>query len=274
MLTWLVTACSGPGLLNAMAPTRGIAVAEAVPYADGPRHKMDIYRPARGGGPVVVFLYGGGWRTGSRSMYRFVGAALAEQGFVVAIPDYRVFPEAPFPGFVEDAAAAFAWVAAHAADYGGDPRRMFLMGHSAGAHIAAMLTLDKTFLGQVGLDPDRAIAGMVGLAGPYDFLPLNDPDLDPIFAPAGDLTLTQPIAFARSGAPPMLLLTGDADTVVYPRNSEHLAARIVALGGQASVRRYGSVGHATIVGAFSGVLAWKAPVLADSVAFLQAEAAR
>ena len=274
MLTWLLSACSGTGLLNAMAPSRGIAVSDGVRYADGDRHRLDLYRPAADGAPVAVFLYGGGWRAGDRGMYRFVGAALADRGFLVAIPDYRVYPEAAFPGFVEDAAAAVAWTKAHAAEYGGDSSRMFLIGHSAGAHIAALLTLDKSFLGRVGMDPDRDLAGTIGLSGPYDFLPLHDQELEPIFAPAGDLALTQPITFARSGAPPLLLLTGDADRVVYPRNADNLAARVTALGGRAEVRRYSGVGHMTIVGALSGLLAWKAPILADSVTFMRAEAAR
>jgi predicted esterase len=133
-----------------------------------------------------------------------------------------------------------------------------------------MLTLDKSFLERVGLDPDRDIAGMIGLSGPYDFLPLHDPDLVPIFAPAGDLALTQPITHARAGAPPVLLLTGTGDTVVYPRNSLRLAARIEALGGRATVRPYSGVGHMTIVGALSGLLSWMAPVLDDCVAFMRA----
>ncbi len=273
MLTWLLSACSGTGVLNALAPSQGISVTSGVPYADGDRHDVDIYRPARPGAPVVVFLYGGGWRAGNREMYRFAGAALANRGFVVVIPDYRVYPEASFPGFVEDAAKAVAWTKAHAGEYGGDPGRLFLMGHSAGAHIAAMLTLDKSFLGRVGLDPDRAIAGMIGLSGPYDFLPLNDRALEPIFAPAGDLALTQPITFARPGAPPMLLLTGESDTVVYPRNSLNLTARLKALGGRVEVRQYSGVGHMTIVGALSGALSWMAPILRDCVAFMRAEGA-
>ena len=273
MLTWLVSACSGTGVLNALAPSRGIAVEDGVPYAGGIRHSLDIYRPARPDAPVVVFLYGGGWKTGDRSMYRFVGAALADRGFMVVIPDYRVYPEAAFPGFVDDAALAVAWTKAHAREYGGDAGRVFLMGHSAGAHIAAMLTLDKSFLGRVGLDPDQAITGMIGLSGPYDFLPLVDPGLFPVFTPAGDLALTQPITFARAGAPPMLLLTGEADTTVYPRNSLRLAARIGALGGRAEVRQYSGVGHMTIVGALSSALAWMAPILNDCVAFMRKEGA-
>ena len=273
MLTWLVSACSGTGVLNALAPSRGITVEDGVPYAGGIRHSLDIYRPARPDAPVVVFLYGGGWKTGDRSMYRFVGAALADRGFMVVIPDYRVYPEAAFPGFVDDAALAVAWTKAHAREYGGDAGRVFLMGHSAGAHIAAMLTLDKSFLGRVGLDPDQAITGTIGLSGPYDFLPLVDPGLFPVFTPAGDLTLTQPITFARAGAPPMLLLTGEADTTVYPRNSLRLAARIGALGGRAEVRQYSGVGHMAIVGALSGALAWMAPILNDCVAFMLGEGA-
>ena len=269
MLTWLLSACSGTGVLNALAPSQGITVTNGVPYADGDRHSLDIYRPARTDAPVVVFLYGGGWKAGDRSMYRFVGAALADRGFLVVIPDYRVYPEVRFPAFVDDAAAAVAWTKAHVGGYGGDPGRMFLMGHSAGAHIAAMLTLDKSFLGRVGLDPDRDFTGMIGLSGPYDFLPLNDPELDMIFAPAGDLAKTQPIDYARPGAPPMLLLTGETDTIVYPRNSRGLAERMQAKGGRAVLKIYSGVGHLTIVGALSGLLAWKAPVLDDVVAFMR-----
>ena len=273
LLTWLLSGCSGAGLLNAMVPSRGIVVTAGVPYADGDRHALDIYRPATPNPPVVVFLYGGGWRAGDRSMYRFVGAALADRGFLVVIPDYRVYPEVRFPAFVDDAAAAVAWTKAHVGEYGGDSGRVFLMGHSAGAHIAAMLTLDKSFLGRVGLDPDRAIAGTIGLAGPYDFLPLHDPELEPIFAPAGDLALTQPVTFARAGAPPMLLLTGEGDTTVYPRNSRNLAQRLQAKGGRAVLRVYGDVGHVSILGALSRVLSWKAPVLDDCVAFMRGDGA-
>ena len=269
LLTLLLSACSGAGVLNALAPTQGITIVPDVAYAPGPRHALDIYKPAQSHPPVVVFVYGGGWRTGDRADYRFVGAALAARGFLTVVPDYREYPEVKYPGFVQDAAAAVAWTKAHAAQYGGDPDRLFLMGHSAGAHIVAMLTLDKAFLAAEGLDPDRDIAGMVGLAGPYDFLPLTDPVLGTIFAPAGDLTLTQPITYARPGAPPMLLLTGENDTTVLPRNSQRLAARVTALGGRAEVRVYPGIGHIMLVGALSRALSWLAPVLNDSVAFMR-----
>jgi acetyl esterase/lipase len=269
LLTWLLGGCSGAELLNAVAPSAEIVVTTDVAYGQGPRRKLDIYRPIPANAPVVLFIYGGSWKSGDRSMYRFVGGAFASRGFVTVVPDYRVYPEVKYPAFIDDAAAAVAWIKANIANYGGNPRRIFLVGHSAGGHIAAMLTLDKAFLADVGMDPDRDIAGMIGLSGPYDFLPLHDPVLETIFAPAGDLTKTQPIAFARSGAPPMLLLTGESDTTVYPRNSRQLAEAIQKRGGRASLKVYPGLSHVMIAAAFSRLLSWKAPILDDCVAFMQ-----
>ncbi|MFL5255839.1 MAG: alpha/beta hydrolase, partial [Rhodopila sp.] len=231
-LTTLLTACSPVTVLNAMAPTAGLTITQAVAYGVGPRHRLDIYAPAQPDAPVVVFLYGGGWTDGDRALYRFLGAALAAHGYLTVIPDYRVYPEIRFPAFIQDAAAAVAWTTANIARYGGDPRRIVLMGHSAGAQIAAMLTLDKQWLGAEGLDLDRDLIGMIGLSGPYDFLPLNDPQLKAIFAPAGELRLTQPIAFARGDAPPMFLATGASDDTVWPHNTLNLAAAVRKDGGQ------------------------------------------
>ena len=205
-----------------------------VRYAAGERNSLDVYAPdSTSFSPVVVFIYGGGWKDGEKSQYRFVAAALAARGFLTVVPDYRLYPEVRFPVFLRDNAAAVAWTKANIARFGGDPRRIFLMGHSAGAYNVAMLTLDKRWLGEAGLDPDRDLSGMIGLSGPYDFLPLHDPVLETIFAPAGNLCLTQPITFARGNAPPMLLATGTNDTTVLPRNTQHLAAAIRRDGGRA-----------------------------------------
>ncbi|WP_428485463.1 alpha/beta hydrolase [Rhodopila sp.] len=271
-----VAGCSPVSVLNALAPRAGIAVTHDVPYAPGPRQTLDIYAPDHdaktadqaAGAPVVVFIYGGGWKDGDKSMYRFVAATLAARGFLTVVPDYRLFPQVRFPVFIQDAAAAVAWTRANISRYGGDPHRLFLMGHSAGAHIAAMLTLDKQWLRADGLDPDRDIAGMVGLAGPYDFLPLHDPELEDIFAPAGDLRLTQPITFARGDAPPMFLAAGTDDTTVRPSNTEHLAAAIRRDGGRVEEKLYPGIGHPMILGAIAGPLRWFAPVLRDVTAFL------
>lgn len=282
MVRWLwgllmlsvLAACSPVAVLNALAPKSGITETRDVRYGPGDRHTLDIYAPnADRDAPVVVFVYGGGWKDGDKSEYRFVGAALAAKGFLTVIPDYRLFPEVRFPVFLQDNAEAVAWTKAHIAAYGGDPGRIFLVGHSAGAYNVAMLTLDKQWLGAVGLDPDRAISGMAGLAGPYDFLPLHDPELEDIFGPAGDLRLSQPITFARGNAPPMFLAAGTDDHTVFPRNTEHLAAAIRRDGGVVEERLYPGVNHTKIIGAMAGVLNWLAPTMKDVTGFLDTQVA-
>ena len=235
---------------------------------------ISIRRKAEARRRVVVFVYGGGWTDGNKGTYRFVATALAAHGFLTVVPDYQVFPQVRFPTFLQDNAAAVAWVKRNIARYGGDPGRIFLMGHSAGAYNVAMLTLDKQWLGAEGLDPDRDIIGTIGLAGPYDFLPLHDPELEDIFAPAGDLRLSQPISFARGDAPPMLLLAGSTDTTVLPRNTEHLAAAIHRAGGAVREEIYPGVNHTKIIGAMAGVLRWLAPTFGDATGFLDQHAGR
>ncbi len=270
----LLSACSPVGVLNALAPSAGIQETHDVRYAPGDRHTLDIYVPqGKTPAPVVVFFYGGGWTDGAKADYRFVAATLAARGFLTVVPDYRLYPQVQFPAFLEDNAAAVAWTRANIARYGGDPSRLFLMGHSAGAYNVAMLTLDRKWLAADGLDADKVIAGTIGLAGPYDFLPLHDPELESIFAPAGDLKLSQPITFARGDAPPMFLAAGDDDTTVMPANTKHLADAIRRDGGPVETRFYPGIGHRLIIGSFAGLLRWAAPVPRDVTAFLDAHAA-
>jgi acetyl esterase/lipase len=266
----MLSACSPVSLLNALAPTAGITKTLDVPYGPGERHGLDIYAPPGPlAAPVVMFIYGGGWKDGDKGIYRFAAASLAAHGFLTVVPDYRLFPQVRFPVFLQDNAEAFAWIKGNIARYGGDPRRIFLMGHSAGAYNVAMLTLDKQWLAAYALDPDRDLVGAIGLAGPYDFLPLHDPELEEIFAPAGDLRLSQPITFARGDAPPMLLAAGTADRTVLPRNTEHLAAAIHRDGGRVEQRLYPGITHTRIIGAMARGLRWLAPTMADALGFLR-----
>jgi acetyl esterase/lipase len=281
----MLSACSPVSLLNALAPTAGITETLDVPYGPGERHGLDIYaphisashicaphihaRPGQVAAPVVMFIYGGGWKDGDKGNYRFAAASLAAHGFLTVVPDYRLFPQVRFPVFLRDNAEALAWIKNNIARYGGDPRRIFLMGHSAGAYNMAMLTLDKQWLAAYALDPDRDLSGAIGLAGPYDFLPLHDPELEDIFAPAGDLRLSQPITFARGDAPPMLLAAGTADRTVLSRNTEHLAAAIGRNGGRVEQRLYPGVNHTKIIGAMARGLRWLAPTMADALGFLR-----
>ncbi|HEX2763225.1 MAG TPA: alpha/beta hydrolase [Allosphingosinicella sp.] len=243
-----------------------IRAAAGLAYDDGPRHLFDLYRPRRRsatGLPLLVFLYGGSWASGRRQDYEFAGRAFASRGFVVAVPDYRLVPEAHFPDFVADAAAAVTQAARIACDHGGDPRRIVLAGHSAGAYIAAMLALDPQWLGRAR----QAVRGFIGLAGPYDFLPLDGPATRAAFGRAEDLKATQPVRFAAPDSPPALLLHGAGDRTVRPRNSERLAAALAKAGEDARVKIYPRIGHSDILTALALPLRGRAPVLADSAAF-------
>ena len=239
-------------------------------YGPGAAHQLDVYLPATPSltlRPLVVFWYGGRWTTGDKSDYRFVGAALAGLGYIVVVPNYRHFPGVKLAGFMADAAAAAQWAVEHGAEFGADPRRLILMGHSAGAHMAALLTLDTRYLLAAG-KPVPSIAGMIGLSGPYDFLPLTDPDLKVMFGPPANYPNSQPIDFARADAPPMLLIHGLADESVWPKNSINLAAALRTRGVVVTLKLYPKIKHADTVAAISIPARGRAPTLADIVAFV------
>ena len=268
LATLLLAACSPDAALNLIAATRGVVIARSIPYATGARRTLDIYRPQDAKtAPVIVFFYGGSWQSGNKSIYKFVGSALARRGYVVVVPDYRVYPEVIYPAFLEDGALAVRWTKDNATRFGADPNMLFVMGHSAGAYMAAMLALDSRWLGRAGLSPRRDIAGLVGISGPYDFLPLHDYTLKTIFGGAHDTT-TQPITHVEAGAPPALLLTGAKDHTVDPGNAARLAARLRAVGDRATVLTYPWVGHLGIIGAFAAPLRFLAPTLKDTDAFV------
>ena len=245
----------------------------SIAYGDDARQKLDIYLPkqnAAGASAVLIFFHGGSWHDGEREGYGFLGRAFAARGFVTVIADYRMAPSVRFPAFVQDTASAIAWVHANIAKHNGDADRIFVMGHSAGAHIAMMTALDPQWLAANNLAPN-VIKGVIGLAGPYDFLPLTTDSSKIALGQWPDLTETQPITFARADAPPLLLLTGDKDTVVKPRNSKILSEAIQALGGQQQLRIYPDVDHADIIMAVARPFRQKAPVVSDVVNFIKAQ---
>lgn len=241
-------------------------VASDVAYGEGPRRQLDIYAPVTAGKgrlPVIMFIYGGSWANGTREGYHFAARALSAAGFITVVPDYRLVPEVYFPGFVEDCAAALRWTRAHAAQYGGDPDRIVLVGHSAGAYNAAMLALDPRFLGR-----DRAaIKGFAGLAGPYDFLPLDGAISTRTFGRWPHPEETQPIHYADGSAPPVLLLHGSEDDTVWPKNSINLDRKLRSLGVASELKVYPGLGHVGIVTALARPFRGQAPVLADVTGF-------
>ncbi len=246
--------------------------ARDVAYGPHPRQRMDIYVPHGDGGgpkPVVFFIYGGSWANGAKETYSFVGDALSARGFVTVIADYRLVPEVRFPVFIEDGALALRYVRDNIARFGGAPRNLHLMGHSAGAYNAMMLTLDARYLAAVGMRSSD-IRSTIGLSGPYDFLPFDIDVTKEAFGNARDPARTQPINFVRRDAPPIFLATGSGDTTVLPRNSERLALALRKAGAQSvSLKIYPGLGHAGTATALARVLQWQAPILDDVVAFLR-----
>lgn len=272
LLATLAAACTPSlGTFNALAPrdAGGRRVGQDLVYGEGARRRLDVYAPEGASGrPVIVFVYGGSWSSGNKNEYAFAGAALASRGYVTVIPDYRLVPEVRFPNFIDDCAAAMRWAADHAQEYGGDPSRIVLVGHSAGAYNVMMLALDAHFLRDAGVDASR-IRGAIGLSGPYDFLPFDVDATRNAFGQAPDTALTQPVHFARGDAPPLLLLWGETDTTVGPRNLRSLNAAMRAAGGRVEAKTYPGVNHVDIMLALSRPLRGRAPTLADVTAFVE-----
>ena len=248
------------------------------PYGAGARNKLNIWVPTGTKKtdrlPVLIFLYGGGWYSGARDDYGFAGRAFAKRGFVVVIPDYRIVPEGHWPDFLHDSAAAVAWTDANIANYGGDPDRIALAGHSAGAYNAVMLALDPQWLRAAGSDTS-VIRGVAALAGPYDFAPFEKGGrADVAMGDIRPIERTQPIRFVRTDAPPLWLGHGTADTVVRVRNSQRLAAAMHKVGGSATLREYDGLSHNDLVMALTKPLAYKGPILPEMTDFLRGATAR
>lgn len=275
VLALAVTGCSSLAALNAVIPDDGFEVSRGHAFGPHPRQQLDVYTPKARSGPlpVVVFFYGGSWQRGGRADYKFVGEALTSQGFVVAIADYRLYPEVKFPSFLDDGAAAVTWVQQRISSYGGDPRRVYVMGHSAGAYNAAMLAFDHRYIAAAGGNP-ADVVGFIGLAGPYDFLPLTSVTLEKVFGDAPDPPATQPVNFVAADSPRTLVLYGERDTTVLPGNSKRLAQRIRAVGGRVTEVGYPELGHIEIVGVLAKPYQGRAPVLDEVTRFITDDDAR
>ncbi len=251
----------GPAMDDAKVLGQGIA------FADGDRMKLDIYGPKdpKGPAPVVMFIYGGSWKQGSRTDYQFVGHALAANGFVVVIPDYRLYPQVTYPDFLEDNAAAVKWIEDNITGYGGDIARFFIAGHSAGAYNAVMLGLEHSFLDDYKVTmPIRAIAA---ISGPYDFYPFEYDEVRNTFGKTDNPEGTQPVNLVTAGEVPMLLVSGTTDPIVRMQNTQHLAQKLQAAGDWVTTKYYDNIGHMEPVFAIGAMWRWRAPVLADMVAF-------
>lgn len=265
-------ACSAVGTLNALSPSAASTVHKDLAYGPLSAQRLDIYTPASpapaSGWPAVVFFYGGSWNSGARADYEFVGRALAERGVLTLVADYRLYPEVRYPDFLRDSALAVSYGLEHAKELGGDPKRVFVMGHSAGGYNAAMIALDPRWLHAAGHSP-ADLAGWIGLAGPYDFFPTDNPQVQPVFFHPNYPKNAQPIDFAAGAAPRTFLGAATHDKLVSPeRSTLQLASRLQAAGVPVTLKLYDRASHTTLAGAFAWPLHWIAPVLDDVTAFI------
>jgi acetyl esterase/lipase len=270
VLVLLIAGCSTSQFLLANAPTAFHSLDRHLdlPYGEDPRQRVDVYAPRQAvNRPIVIFWYGGSWTKGSKAQYRFVGTTLAERGFVAVLPDYRLYPQVAFPLFDEDGARAVAWVEQHAKEFGGDPRHIVLMGHSAGGHTAAFLAFNHAFLQKFGADP-RSISGLVGLSGTYVLVPDTD-TLRATFPPPFTERDWQPISFVDASAPPTLLLHGLDDKEVLPQEAIELRDALVRNQVRVDLHLYPHRGHGDTVAPFAFLARWRTPAVTDTIAFIE-----
>ncbi len=271
-----LTACTSSSLLlvNTLAAFDDYQVYENLVYGKNELNRLDIYTPRDQAVdratklPVVIFFYGGCWggcQTWNKENYAFVAQALTSQGYISVLTDYRRYPQVTFPAIIDDARRSVEWVKANIRHFGGDPDKMFLMGHSAGAHLAAMLSVNESYLQPQTF---KSIKGFIGLAGPYDFLPFTEPYQKQVFGPEKNYPASQPINFVNGNEPPMLLLYGNRDETVKPHNIKSLADKVRNYGRLAETRYYDDIDHTFLLGALSIPYQQNEPVLGDIVHFL------
>jgi acetyl esterase/lipase len=265
-----LTGCSAGRVVEAIVPIYTYEVDEGIAYGDEPRQHLDVYRPVEevDDAPMVVFFYGGSWKRGKRSMYRFVGESLASAGVVTVVADYRLLPDARWRAVLQDCAAATRWAFSNATRLGSSPKRVYLMGHSAGAYNAAMLAMDPRWLAPHGLRP-RDLAGWIGIAGPYDVDAGSHPLSRVLFEWPNTPLDSRPIVHAAAGVPRTLLLASREDSLVEPKsNTVALASRLRKAGVDVRLHMYSRVNHVTVMAAFARPLWVLAPVRNEVLRFV------
>jgi acetyl esterase/lipase len=265
---WL-SACSGPQVLNSFTSTKDFDKASNLPYDEANGLRLDVYTPKQERNvPVVIFFHGGRWNSGNKDEYEFVAGALATKGYVTVIPNIRQYPMVKFPAFEEDGARVVKWARDNIRQFGGDPDKIFLMGHSSGAHTAAMIALNEQYLQAVG-GSRSWLRGMIGMAGPYDFLPITDPMLRDIFGPPERFELSQPVIYTDGRNPPLLLIHGEDDETVQVKNTRNLAASVSRAGGPVETLIYPKMSHQKLISSIGPYVRNQNDVLVNISVFIE-----
>ena len=262
MLSLLVSGCTKVGLFAANVPARFNTAQEYkdLVYDEKTGQALDLYVPAeqQEKRPVLVFFYGGRWTDGDKAQYRFIADAFTKEGYIVAIPNYRKYPNVKFPAFVEDGASAIAWLHDNVAQYKGSPDQIFVAGHSSGAHIGALIATDPAYLDAYNLKRST-IKAFAGLSGPYAFVPKAE-DLKDMFGPPERYPLMRAPNFVDGKQPPMLLIHGLQDTIVVLENAEKLKRAVDENDGIAVLKTYKHLNHVETVGSLMWFWSYKSDI--------------
>jgi len=220
-------------------------------YHSGPdvdiRHKLDLYVPTGAKNyPVMIYIHGGAWKSGSKTLYIGLGRTFARHGIGVAVINYRLSPRVKHPGHIEDVAKAFAWVKANVAKHGGDPNNITVMGHSAGAHLAALLALDPTYLKAEKLEPN-AIRGVVAVSGVYQIEPGGELTLPAFGTDAAECRKAAPMTHVKEKHPPFLIAYAENDYATFDKMAIELHAALVKARVSASLMKVDARNHISVI---------------------------
>lgn len=239
---------TGLSIINsAIKLTRPYELTQDIKFGSQPWQNLDVYSAVDQGrsAPVIILVYGGGWSWGDKSLYHFAADAFTRKGYTVVIPNYIKYPEGKFPQFIEDIATSVAWVESNISEYNGDPDKLFLVGHSAGAHTVALLASDRQYLLNAGANSNN-IKGLAGIAGPYNFTP-KEPDYIETFGPE-NYDVMKVMNHIDGNEPAMLLIHAKGDTAVGQFNQTTLAQTISSKGGIVETVLYGNdITHISIL---------------------------
>lgn len=251
-------------------------ITKNIAYGERPAERLDLYQPAAAGPhPVLIWVHGGGWSTGSKELYAPVAQRIVPENVVVVIPGYTLFPRAHAFDQVREIARAVRWTRENIAGFGGDPDRIILGGQSAGAHLSGLVALDTSYLKELGHSPAE-IAGWYGIAGPYSIpaqveyeRTARRHDIRQIydfFGGEGNFERGSPHHFVRPDTMPILLIHGSADETVPLRIGENFHNALRAVNAPSTLKIYNGAAHAGLL--FDALVQPKPQLVTDLVDFI------
>lgn len=272
LLSLFVSSCATTGLktINGLAKLGDYSVHKNISYTEKPDNQLDIYVPSKDIKAVIVFYYGGCWgncTSKNKADYLFIADTLTKQGYAVVIPDCRQYPDVKFHDIMDDAEASFLWSINHLQEYKIETDNIYVMGHSSGAHVAAMLVDNKKYI----VEDRKKINGFIGLAGPYDFYPFDKEDayLYDLFSSQNNYYASQPINHIDGNEPPHLILHGKNDKTVFTHNAVNITQKLKQNNTEHQLVLFEKMKHVNILVSLSKPLRKNSKVLKHINSFIE-----